>query len=115
MLLIFLTVVMGISGILQRDLSIRQLNAAALQARYYALSGIEYYKTKPNLPSNNISGIDLKKLKNAAGLTHPLTRGGFKLVKNKQDIYFIGYVGNSLSEAEAVKVLMNRGGILKVF
>lgn len=113
--LIFLSAVMGLSAILQKYLAIQKMDSAKLQAHYYALSGSEYYKTKPNLPNKNISTINLKKLKSAAGFTYTLAQGGFKIVKNKDHIYFIGYVGQGLDKAMAEKVLVKIDTKIKIW
>jgi hypothetical protein len=113
--LIFLSAVMGFSPILQKYLAMQKMDSAKLQAHYYALSGVEYYKTKPNLPNNKISGLDLKNLENAAGFTYTLAKGGFKIVKNKDHIYFIGYVGQGLDKAMAEKVLVKIDTKIKIW
>lgn len=114
LILIFLvlTVIISLSAVLQNMAVIRQKDFNLLQAEWYALSAVEFYKTNPALPNLTQQKIDLQALKKAPGLVYPLGQGGFKIVRSKDILFFIGYKGESLAAAAALKILTQSGGKL---
>jgi len=110
---ILLTLIIGFSAVLQHYMNIQKLDESAVQAKLYAQSAADFYKSAPILGEVVLNKPDLKILKNAEGLTYPLQYGGFKIIKTKTEVYFIGYAGHNLGEAKALKVLILKDGKLK--
>lgn len=110
--LILLTFVVSFSGLLVRAGQIQKMDYAAVQARYYADSAVEFFKKSIVLPDNQIAKLKWLTLKDLPGFVYKLHWGGFKIVKNKDILYFIGFSGTDLSRATALRVWQKKEGLL---
>jgi hypothetical protein len=86
---------------------------ANLQAKAMADSAHVYYSgAAPLLINNNESELDLKKLRMLQGEKLVFNNSGFKIVKNKDRIYLLGFAGKDIANADSYYVLLSEGGKL---
>ena len=82
-----------------------------LQARQMAESATVYAEAQGALPlvRNNVSAPNRDRLLLLEGFDYIEEDMGFRIVQNRDTIYFIGYAG-ALSEPRAVKILYTTAG-----
>ncbi len=112
--LILASLIFGLSTVLIKQKQEQRADLAGVQAYYAALSAAEMLKKNPVLENYNHSIPSLQDLKELTGHEFKLTNGGGKLVKIKGVIYCIGYKGDSLDKAGAVRVLAQANGKLGI-
>ena len=119
LLIVFICVslVLSLSIITTKNKKMQANNLAKIQAHYYALSAQQYYKKNTALPENNIyqSQLTQEKLLQLPGNTYPMKKGGFKIVKNKESVYFIGYTGSDLANHRALEILKKENNKISKF
>ncbi|MDR1997255.1 MAG: hypothetical protein LBQ83_02905 [Candidatus Margulisbacteria bacterium] len=87
-----------------------QADSCGLQAQVMAENAVEYYRREqPPLVKNQVSKIDRDILLLLEGRDYALAEQGFRIVMNKNSIYFIGYAGQ-LPEPVALKILYTGEG-----
>jgi len=92
-----------------------RLDMQAVQARQMAENALVYIDThSPVLPANNlnVSALDRDALLALDGYDYRDENLGFRIVRNKEVIYLIGYAGG-LPEPKAVYILYRKGDKFK--
>ena len=113
-MLVLLAVLLSAAGYFTLSaLRWRQIAAddfTALQAQQMAESAAVYAEAQvPSLVQNNVAALDRDTLLLLEGFNYREEDLGFRIVQNKDTVYFIGYAGN-LPEPLAVKILYTTAG-----
>ncbi len=116
--LLLVVVTAALIGSFSRVLISEQKNIDAdfkkLQAHYYARSAIKYYQQNPGLPDNQeMAKLNISALSALPGVTKKMKYGGFKIIKNNDTIFFLGYTGSSPENRTAADILLLKEGQYK--
>jgi hypothetical protein len=115
--LILLSALLAAAGFFSHSLirwrQIIRDDEAALRATRMAESAVVYFQAQtPPLVQNNLGKIDRDALLILEGLDWREGDLGFRVVRNKNTVYFAGYTGQ-LPEPQAVKILYTTTGEIK--
>ena len=106
-----MAIVVGtISFFIIRSHSQKNNDLDKLQSDLYAQSAIEYHKLKTNIPQNKMFSFTYDEIVDSPGVILSLNHGGFKIVRNFNNYYYLGFTGKKLEQSKAITIIEKEKG-----